>query len=238
MARHVLLNNSDHKDVRIDSGRSAALGDAVMYALVVPSEFRRVQAHYPIVFARDANEQLQPVALFGFRTGQNLFLTESGWDAPVLPLMIERQPFAIGTQGQELKIHLDLDSPRVRASGDAGGEELFLQFGGTSAYLDRIKDILLALHQSLPQVPVFMGLLQEYQLLESFLLDFPLPDGTQQRVGGFHTLHEERVAALDGAALQRFHQAGLLEALFMVLASTGRFSDLIQRFHRQHGHHL
>lgn len=234
MARHVLLNNIDHKDVRIDTRRSAALGDQVMYALVVPSEFRQLQAHYPIVFARDAQEQLQPVALFGIQPGQNLFLRDERWDAASLPLMIERQPFAIGTQGEELLIHLDIDSPRVRRDS---GEALFLEHGGISAYLDRINSILLALHEGLKQTPVFMALLQEYKLLESFVLDFPLDDGSQQRLAGFHTIHEERLAALDGAALQKFHQAGLLEPLYMVLASQSNFRNLIERMNRAHGDH-
>jgi hypothetical protein len=232
MARHVLLNNIEHKAVRIDTRRNAALGDQVMYAQVVPSEFRQLQEHYPIVFAPGSQGDLLPVALFGLRQGQNLFLQDDSWDARHLPHVIERQPFAIGNQDGELVVHLDLDNPRVGSEGEA----LFLEHGGTSAYLDRISAVLSALNQGLPQVPVFMALLQEYQLLESFVLDFSLEDGAPQRLGGFHTLHEDRLSKLDGAALQRFQQAGLLEPLYMVLASLANFRSLIERFNRAHGH--
>ena len=50
MANHALLNNIEHRHLRIDSRRAAALGDDVMSAPTFPAEFRNVQAHYPIVF--------------------------------------------------------------------------------------------------------------------------------------------------------------------------------------------
>jgi hypothetical protein len=55
--------------------------------------------------------------LFGFQDGENLFLKADGWDAPEIPLMIERQPFLIGRNGEEMLVHVDLDSPRVRPCG-------------------------------------------------------------------------------------------------------------------------
>jgi len=232
MARHVLLNNIEHKALRIDIRRNAELGDQVMYAQVVPSEFRQLQEHYPIVFAPGSQGEMLPVALLGLRHGENLFLRGDGWDAHYLPHVIERQPFAIGNQDGELVLHLDLDSPRV---GATVGEALFLEHGGTSAYVDRISEVLSALNRGLPQIPVFMGLVEEYQLLESFVLDFSLDDGTPQRLTGFHTLHEDRLSKLGGEALQRFQQAGLLESLYMIIASLSNFRSLIDRFNRIHG---
>ena len=93
MARHAQLNNLDHRDLRIDTRHGAALGDAVAFAPTFPDEFRSLQAHYPIVFRKSADGALQPVALFGFEDGQNLFLDGERWDATYLPLAIERQPF-------------------------------------------------------------------------------------------------------------------------------------------------
>ena len=45
--------HDDHRDLRIRAGASAELGDAVMACLTVPSEFRRVQNEFPILFRRD-----------------------------------------------------------------------------------------------------------------------------------------------------------------------------------------
>ena len=57
-------------------------GDAVMSAVTFPAEFRSLQAHYPIVFRKSQDgTTFEPVALFGFEEGQNLFLGPHGWDA-------------------------------------------------------------------------------------------------------------------------------------------------------------
>src|SRR5258705_5152943 len=113
MANGVLLNNIDHKDLRVVTARGAQYGDAVMSALTFPAEFRNVQAHYPIVFRKSAQGQFQPLALFGFEEKQNLFLEAGRWDAAYLPLMIERLPFLIGNASGELMMHVDLASPRI-----------------------------------------------------------------------------------------------------------------------------
>lgn len=231
MTRHVLLNNIDHRDLRIDTRHGAELGDAVMLAPTFPAEFRALQAHYPIVFQRLQDGGFQPVALFGFQAGENLFLEAGDWQAPYLPLAIQRQPFLIGTVGGELLIHVDLDHPRAR-HGD--GEAVFREHGGTTDYLERINSVLLALHEGLAANGDFSAALQEHGLLESFVLDITLDDGSPCRMAGFHVIHEERLKALDAQALGRLHAAGYLEAIYMATASLSNLRDLIARFNRRH----
>lgn len=227
MARTVLLNNVDHQALRVITRRSAALGDDIMSALTFPAEFRSLQAHYPIVFHRTPDSgDFQPLALLGFEPGQNLFLSETGWDADVLPLMVEREPFLIGRAGSELQMHIDLDSPRLSTSQ---GEPLFLPYGGSSEFLERMNSVLLAIHQGLQGTPAFVAALLEYGLLEPFVFDIERGGGTTQRLAGFHTVHEERLAALDGAALERLHRAGWLEPVYMVIASLSNLPALAQR---------
>src|SRR5882724_826048 len=184
MARHVLLNNVEHKAMRVITTRSAALGDNVMSAIVVPAEFRSVQACYPIVFQKRSDTgQFQPLALFGFEERENLFLTESGWDASYIPLSVERQPFLIGGRGSaqqtappQLVVHVDLDSPRISSTQ---GEPVFLEYGGTTAFLNRTSALLYQLHAGLESTPAFVDALLNLDLLESFVIDIELKDGSR-----------------------------------------------------------
>lgn len=231
--RHVLLNNIEHAQLRVITRRGAAWGDAVMAVPTFPAEFRSVQACYPIVFqALPGGAGYQPLALFGWREGQNLFLVpdEAGggerWDASYVPLAVERQPFLIGFDGEEPVIHLDATSPRLSLDQ---GEPVFLPHGGTSPYLDAVNSRLLALHQGLQATPAFIEALQRHRLLEGFAFEFEDEAGTLQRWSGFHTVQEERLAALDGPALAALHRAGHLEAIYMVLASLSRLRDLADR---------
>jgi hypothetical protein len=237
MANSVLLNNVDHKDLRAITTHSAAYGDDVMSAVTFPSEFRSIQAHYPIVFRKTAEGQFQPVALLGFQEKQNLFLTSDGrWDATYLPLMIERQPFLIGKNGDgQLLIHVDLDHPRVSRSE---GEPLFRPHGGNTDFLDRMSSVLLAIHQGLERTPPFVAALLEHNLLESFVFDIQLDNGSQNRLAGFYTIHEERLTGLSGNALEHLSKAGHLLAAYLCVASLSNFRALIDRQNRAHARNL
>lgn len=238
MPNHAILNNVDHKHLRVITARGAAYGDAVMSAPTFPAEFRELQASYPIVFARSADgSAFDALALFGFQNGENLFLDErdgeTRWEAPSIPLSIERLPFLIGRGGEELSIHIDLDHPRVSTQeGAIEGEALFLTYGGTSEYLERIASVLRTLHDGLEDARNFSAALQELELLESFVVDIELDDGSQNRLGGFYTINEERLRALSGERLERLNRAGYLQAIYMAVASLSQFRGLIDRKNR------
>ncbi len=227
----VLLDNNTHRDLRIVTTRGAAWGDDQMTAPVFITEFRDVQAHYPIVFQQaDNGPGLQPVALLGLRAGENLFLDAHGWDAHYVPLALERGPFMIGRAGPELVIHVDLDSPRISR---AEGEPVFLPHGATTDYLERVNSVLLTIHQGVQGVAPFVAALLRHDLLESFVLDVEAADKSQNRLAGFHTINEERLRALDASALDELHAQGYLAAVFMVVASTAHLRDLIERYNKR-----
>lgn len=227
MAQHVLLNNVDHHDLRIITRREAALGDAVMLAHTFPAEFRHLQAHYPIVYQKTADGlSFQAVALLGLQPGQNLFLGPAGWDAPYIPLAIQRHPFLIGRDGEALVIHIDMDSLRVSRQE---GEAVFLPQGGATPYLQQVSTLLRAIHEGVQHSESFLRALLAIDLLESFVLDVQGRDGEQQSLSGFYTLNEDKLAALGAAALAELHQQGHLQPIYMMLASLSHFRGLIER---------
>ena len=229
MTQHALLINTEHRDLRVITARSAAYGDDVMYSLTFPSEFRSLQAHYPIVFAKSNEGSFAPLALFGFRDKQNLFLRDGRWDASYLPLMIERQPFLIGASPTGKVIHIDLDHPRVSRTE---GERVFDDQGGNSEFLLRTGSMLAAIDEGVAATPAFITAIQEFNLLESFTLDIAFSDGNKHRFAGFHTIQEDRLKQLGPEALGKLHSHGHLQAVYMVIASLSHFRELIERASR------
>lgn len=227
MANPVLLNNLEHRDLRVITRRGAALGDQVMSAVTFPSEFRDVQACFPIVFRKTVDGLgFEPIALFGFQEGENLFLKDERWDAPYLPMMVERQPFLIGVSGEQLMVNIDLDHPRV---SQFEGEQIFLPHGGNTEFLEQTNSLLFGIHQGLQSQPGFLAALLENELLESFVLDIELNDGSQNRLVGFYTINEDRLQALGGDVIAKLHAAGYLQAIYLVIASLSNFRALIDR---------
>lgn len=222
-----LLNNIQHKDLRVITQRGAQWGDDIMSAPVTVDEFRKLQAHYPIVFQPDGQGGFAAAALFGLQEGQNLFLDEQGWDADYLPLSVQRLPFSIGIADGEMHMMIDVDSKRV--SRGAEGEAVFLPHGGTTDLTENANAVLRALHEGLEATADFVQTLMRYGLLESFVLDVERPDGSHGQLTGFYFIHEERLAALDTEAIGLLHQADYLQPIYMAIASVSNFRALIKR---------
>src|SRR3546814_7572540 len=118
MTRHAVLDNKTHRDLRIRTDAGAERGDDIMATLTVPSEFRRVQAHFPILFRRETGrDDFTALAMFGFQTGENLFLDGARWDAGYRPLSLAIGPFLIGRPaGGEGPGQVDRKSTRLNSS--------------------------------------------------------------------------------------------------------------------------
>lgn len=238
MAKFELLNNVDHKDLRIIIERSASYGDDVWYVPVFPAEFRNVQRCYPIFFTKNPDTgKFQPVAMFGFQNRENLFLDENGWNAPYIPLSVMRQPFVIGRQearGQagrdtQLVVSVDVESPRCSTTE---GERVFLEHGGNSEYLERVTELLHLIYSGYESSVGFADMLLGMDLLESFVLDVELDNGSNHRLAGFYTIKEESLAELTGKDLAVLRNNGFLEAIYMVIASMSHIPDLVLKKNR------
>lgn len=241
MAKHEIVNNIDHKDLRIDTKRCAEYGDNVWYTVTFPDEFRAVQAYYPIFFQKDAdNGQFMPVALFGFQHQENLFLNDSGWKAGYIPLSMARLPFTIGNQIRQVNgkneqhrvLTLDIENPRVNYER---GEPLFLEFGGNTEYLEYIANMMETLHQGVQSNAEFIKCLTQLDLLESFTLDVQLKDGSKYQMIGFYTINEDKLAQLPEDVLTGLITSGYLQAIYFVMASQGNIGHLIQKKNKQLG---
>lgn len=237
MPRHAVLDKDLHRDLRVRAEAGAALGDDVMAVLTVPSEFRRVQAHFPILFRRETGrDDFAAMALFGFETGENLFLVGDRWDARYRPLSLAIQPFLIGRPANgdgPGQVHIDLDHPRIAAAGD--GVRLFDSDGMATPFLEAMAERLGDLDEGYRDSTAFYAALLAYDLLEPFSLEVTLDDGAQHSLVGFHIIDEARVRALGGDALAALHAAGHLMPMFMAMASLSQLSVLVERKNRRLG---
>jgi hypothetical protein len=238
MSAHAQLSADAHRDLRVRTERAAALGDAVMSCLVVPYEFRRLQNDYPILFQlNQERDSFAAVALFGFEAGENLFLSELGWEARALPLAMQIQPFLIGgaPDGEgDKKVHIDTASPRI---GDGEGMRVFDAEGNATPYLEAIAERLDQLDIGYRASGDFHAALRRNALLEPLTLEITLDDGSTNRLVGFHIIDEERLQNLDATTLAELHADGYLMPIFMTLASLSNIGKLVDRKNRtlRHG---
>jgi hypothetical protein len=237
MTNRVLLNNIDHPNLRIDARHSAAF-DAINQALVFPTEFEEVQREYPIFFRKDANGELQAVAILGLDKDENLFLDERGWNARYVPAVQQRGPFLIGFQENEVEgerrrepmILVDLDDPRI---SQTEGEPVFLPHGGNSPYLERVAGILRTIHQGVEVSKPMFAAFEKAGLIEPVAVEIQLSDREKYALPEFYSIGQDRLAALDGAALEDLNRTGFLRLAYFVVSSLRNVNRLIDLKNRK-----
>lgn len=239
MVKHLLLNNIEHRELRVSTRQSPLYGDNINVGLLVPSEFRAAQHFYPIFLQKDSHTgKFFFSALFGFQEGENLFLDESGWNADYVPLSIMRQPFYIGQQMRiengeqrvDRVIHIDIESPRVNAEG---GERLFSETGESTPYLSMVADILEALHQGLIESNQLIDRLLAHNLLERFTLKVKFNEYKHYEMTDLYTINEDSLKALPDDIALAFYRDGTLENIYSVLHSQSCVSTLIKLKNKQ-----
>lgn len=236
MPNFVLLNNIDHKNLRVIREHASQYGDNEMSAVTFPQEFRSIQNEYPIFFQKNSESgKFYPAAFFGLRQHENLFLSEKGWDAHYIPASVKRRPFLIGIQppkpGQDtskpnLMVYVDMDSPRL---SEVEGELVFLPHGGYSPYLESVIDLLDYIQYGTQLNDSFIDALLKHELLEVVSIEVTLKNGSRNNLAGIYTINEEKLAALNTADVGSLHANGYLEYIYMVLASHSNITQLIAR---------
>lgn len=232
MARHVLLNNIAHKDLRVITRSGVEFGDNVGTVLTFPTEYADVQREYPIFFRKDSNTgEYQSIVLLGFSKDENVYLDERGWNASYIPGIIARGPFLIGFQdqlgdGQKTPvIHVDMDNPRV---SQAEGEPVFLPQGGNSRYIDRVASILNGISEGMVVSRAMFAAFAAADLIEPVKVEVKLSETEQYNLLGLHTISTEKLRKLDGATLEKLNQAGFLQGAFLVAASLSNVRKVIE----------
>jgi hypothetical protein len=228
MSRPVALDNVAHADLRVALRHGAAFGEAVNRALVFPTEFAEAQREFAILFQRDPAGDLQAVALLGLDRDENLFLDGNRWTSRHIPLILQRGPFLIGlsAEGGAPVIQIDLDDPRVDA---AEGEPLFLPQGGQSRMLDHLGRVLGALHVGMTDAAPMYAAFDALGLIQPVALELMLDDERRYVIADHEVLSAEKLAELGPEALDQLNRAGYLAAAFLLAASIGNISGLIER---------
>ncbi|HEY8053876.1 MAG TPA: SapC family protein [Steroidobacteraceae bacterium] len=232
------LSAQAHGNLRIASA-GAALGYAAVNAVsVIPREFPRLLAYYPIFFTKSAESgRFEPAVLLGFTRHENLFLCDGRWDAAYVPLQIQRQPFSLispagnATAGQPavLDVALDLDSPQVQTRE---GERLYRDDGQPTKFLQTITGMLSALMSGATEAYAFTGRLAELDLIEPVSIGVEFVDGSDTKLEGLYWIAAAALKALPAAQLAELRDREFLEWLYFQMASVAQLSGLVARKNR------
>ena len=232
MTTNTVLDLSTHQKISINLNTLAASSHSSV-AYVVPSEFRYLLAHFPIVM-RKLPETGEMVfnALLGFDEGENLFVEEGQWTTTYVPLNISREPFSVGInkkEGDTFRVLINMDDERV---GQAG-TRVFDDNGQQTEYLNSVVDGLSELVDGNNATKYVMEALTNHDLIEPLQLNITFDNGEVKNYQGLYTVNEDKLKALPADVLTSFNQHGLLNIMYILVNSLTHMNHLISLKNRR-----
>lgn len=198
---------------------------------VASYEFGDACRDYPVVWIpagtdESGQKQVAPVAVFGLKPGQNLYLEPSGWRTAYLPAMMRVYPFAMARAGkEELVMCYDASWSGFSLSE---GEPLFDADGAPSAFTTDMQRQLEQLEGEVERTRQIGALLLQKNLLQDMRFDATLPDGEKLTVDGFLAVDDKKLAELPDADVIEFHRSGLLAMIHGHQLSLGHMRRLVE----------
>ena len=227
-----ILSNDQHRSVAVDTRARPEYGDMVNRAIALSAEFNELHREFPLLL-RKTNEAPGFVAhaILGFEKDENLFVEGDRWISTSVPATLARGPFSLGyiraedggSAPADIKVMIDEQHPRVRAEG----QPVFLPLGGESPYLQGIKRVLQTVDAGLRADRLFYGELVALGLLEEVKIQISVFAELRYDFSGYHSINQEKLAALGGDQLLRLHRMGLLGPVYFLISSLGNFQKLV-----------
>jgi hypothetical protein len=233
MSKATVLNNVDHKDLKVDTRPESNHTKQVNRSLVHATEISDLHKEFPLVFYKNLEtQQLQLHAILGLEKDENLFIAESGWITRFVPALLARGPFSLGYKKPQEEggptadpvICIDIDDPSVNTEQ---GEDIFLPFGGEAPYLEYVKKALQTIDSGLQFDKTLFTLVESMDLLEPVSIQVKLSNVEEVNFSDYFTINQQKLAKLSGESLSKLNQYGVLSLLYFVLSSMDNFQQLI-----------
>ena len=228
----VALGRERHKDWYVDLRQGYQFTSETNSIYVAGTEFPAVARELPIVFARDAQDKVLPVALLGLRNNTNLMIDENGkWLGRYVPAYIRRYPFILATTDETNEnFTVCIDESYSGFNTVKEGELLVTEEGEHGDLLSRTVNFLKEFHQHTKITAAFCEAIDEAGLLDSVEAKFSLKTGDSFSLAGFQCVLRDRVKALPGETLKKFAEQDFLDLLYLHIYSLSNIDRLLQRY--------
>jgi len=227
------LDTVVHRDLRLDTMPSAVplIADFTSFAITI-SEFAEAGREHPILFVRAApengKETVAPVAVFGLKPGENLFVKDGQFTGSYLPAMIRSYPFTMARIENSDRWALVFDSS-WKGLNRTEGQPLFDDKGEATEVLKQIHTFVQNIETDLERTRHACAALLELKLLKPMRFDAQLVNGESLSVDGFLTVDEEAVTKLTDQQIVTLYRNGLLNLLHTHQLSLGNMRRLLDR---------
>jgi len=225
----VHINKERHANIKVKPTNDFSFAKDFHLAYVTVHEFVRASMHYPIVFLEDKQSSgFRTVALLGMTAGTNAFVDDEGkWDAPYIPAIIRRYPFALAPVPGDDRYLVCIDEGSDLVNENEG-TSLFDESGEPTQVVENVKRYLAELHQMDNFTVEFSTFLQQNNLLTPLSMRVNV-NQQPRNINGCYVVNEERLNNLGDAKFLEMREKRYLPAIYAHLMSLAQFEVLARR---------
>lgn len=193
---------------------------------VVLHEFIALAAEYPLAFVKNADTgRFQAVAVLGLAPGENLFFSESGWRAHLVPGSVANYPFILMPDmfnPEQLVVAINEASELI-----GEGAPLFDAQGEESDYLQKRKQSLLNYYEQDAITYSIIEYFVQKNLFKLQSINLQI-NGQAFVIGGIYMFDEQLLQQLSDSEFLELRQRGLLPIVYAQLASLQQLQRLVR----------
>jgi hypothetical protein len=223
MANITVLEAAAHADLRATGGGNAGWSIDRHFVEIVPRELALVAITCPVLLTKNADTGAFMLgAVLGVEPGENLYSDQMNADDAYRPLQMQRDGFWIA--GDQLAA--DLDHPRF---GYGAGEALFDPDGAPTSFLAGVAEALRELRGGGPMTTAFVKALVTLELLAPVDIELSFDDGSRRMLEDLYSIDQDRLRALDDAAVLDLFRRGYLNLVYLMIGSLKNIPRLAKR---------
>jgi hypothetical protein len=223
----VPLSKERHKQLYMEPVPGYAFAAETNSVYMAAVEFPRAAGEYPIVFGRDPQGNIFPVALLGLKRNENLFVRNGKWDARYIPAYARRYPFILATPGAEVRqftVCIDEAYPGFNTAKE--GQALFDAKGKESKVLEQAINFLKEYQSHVELTARFCKNLAELDVLEPVQANISMKSGQKYAIGGFQAVSRKKLKAVPPKKLVDLIKSDQMELIYCHLISLGNITAL------------
>lgn len=228
-----LLNRDNHRTLRVAPANDLSFSTDTHIIPLAADEFLDSAKDFPVLFVRDAQEKVVPVALLGLEAGRNEWLDgDARWAKDTyVPAFIRRYPFVLASTAED-RFSVCFDAA-FKGMNEQHGEPLFDESGNNTKFLDEVIHFLQEFTAAMRRTEAFVDALQRHELLQPKTLTIRNDQGNSFVINDFIGIDEERFQALGESEKAEFCRNGWyhwVTAHWISLRTAGRlFSRHLER---------
>ena len=215
MARQIVpINQEHHADLKVkDGGDFSQVANENIVPLVV-YEFMLCASECPIIFIKHGETgRFQPVALMGFKPGENYFVDGDKWRGMFIPGLVASYPFRLVPNPhneEQLFMAVDMDSQLV---GNDDGNALFNADGSESEFFAKRKQEVTKYFEFNQITDGFCQLMADLDLFTARDMNLDL-NGEKITIQSVYMLDDEKFNKLSDERFLDLRKRGFLPAIY------------------------